>query len=300
VIDANQAAGGGYPAAAQVRQSIVVNPALLTITASSVGVNQSQPVPTITPIFSTFFNGDTSAVLTSQPTCVTTYTTSSPVGSSSPTSCSGAAAANYTIIYVNGSVTVGPAQFLVSGSISSLTITRGATTGNTVTLTVTPSYNVLIGYGFHGEVFLTCSITPVAARDPATCSFSPDGFFLDATGPQTGALTSTLTITTTAATTSQNQLKKLLWPSAGTALALLLMIGVPRRRGHWLAMLGVLALSIAIGVIGCGGSGSGGSGGGGGGGGNSGTTPGAYTVTVTATSNSSSTIATDTIALTVQ
>jgi hypothetical protein len=99
----------------------------------------------------------------------------------------------------------------------------------------------------------------------------------------TVAQTSTLTISTTASTVGENQFKKLLWPSTGTALALVLMIGVPRRPRNWLAMLGVLALSLAIGAIGCGG---GGSSGGGGGRGNSGTPAGIYTVTVTGTSGS--------------
>jgi hypothetical protein len=90
-----------------------------------------------------------------------------------------------------------------------------------------------------------------------------------------------LTISTTASTSAKNQLKRLLWPSAGTALAL--MIGVPRRRRAWLTMLSALVLSIAVGAIGCGGGSNGGSGGGGG---NAGTTPGTYTVTVTGTSGS--------------
>lgn len=272
VIDANQAAGGGYTAAAQVQQSIQVTPASLTITASSPTVTYGSTVPTISPIFGTFFNGDTSAVLTKQPTCVTTYTTTSAVGSSPSTSCSGAAAADYTFTYVNGSVTVNPApSFLIGGGSASISIASGATTGNTVPITITPSN------GFTGTVNLTCSISPVAANDPAACTLSPASVTITGTGAQT----STLTISTTASTSAKNQLKRLLWPSAGTALAL--MIGVPRRRRAWLTMLSALVLSIAVGAIGCGGGSNGGSGGGGG---NAGTTPGTYTVTVTGTSGS--------------
>ena len=288
VIDANQAAGGQYTAAAQVQQSIVINPASLTITASSPTVTYGSPVPTITPIYGTFLNGDTSAVLTKQPTCTTAYTTTSAVGSSPSTSCSGAAAANYTFTYVNGSVTVSPAPtFVVSGGSSSISIAPGATTGNTVPITVTPSS------GFTGTVNLTCSVSPVAANDPATCSLSPTSVAITGSGSQT----STLTISTTAATVAERQLRKLLWPSAGTALALVLIIGVPRRRRGWPTVLGILALSIAAGALGCGGGGGGNSGGGGGG--NSGTTPGTYTVTVTGTSGSV-TGTVGTISLTVQ
>jgi hypothetical protein len=113
VIDANQAAGVGYAAAAQVRQSILVDQASLTITASSQTVAYGSAVPTITPIFGKFVNADTSAVLTRQPSCITAYTTTSAVGSSPSTSCSGAEAANYAFTYIDGSVTVtGPSTRL--------------------------------------------------------------------------------------------------------------------------------------------------------------------------------------------
>jgi predicted outer membrane repeat protein len=270
VIDANQTAGGGYSAAAQVQQNTIVSPALLTITASSPTVTYGSSVPTITPIFGVFFNGDTSAVVTRQPTCVTAYTTTSAVGSSPSTSCSGAAAANYAFTYINGSVTVNPVPtFAISGVSGSISIAPGAATGNTVPITITPSN------GFTGTVALTCSITPVAASNPPTCNLSPNSVTMTGTGAQN----STLTIMTTMATTAENQLRKLLWPLAGTALALVLPITVPRQRRGWLIVLGVLALSITGGAIGCGGSGGSESSGG-----SSGTTPGTYIINVTGTS----------------
>jgi len=271
VIDANQAASAGFTAATQVQHSIVVNPAPMTITASSPTVTYGSAVPTITPIFGTFYNGDTSAVLTKQPTCVTAYTITSAVGSSPSTSCSAAAAANYAFSYVNGAVTVNSAPaFVITGSSPSLTITRGTTTGNTVPITITPAN------GFTGTVTLTCTITPAATSNPPTCSLSPSSVTLTGAGAQS----TTLTISTTAAV-AENQIKKLLWPSSGTVLAVVLMFGLPRRRGNWLVMLSVLALSIALGTIGCGGgSGSAGSSG------NPGTTAGTYTVAVTGTSGS--------------
>jgi hypothetical protein len=67
----------------------------------------------------------------------------------------------------------------------------------------------------------------------------------------------------------------------GTALACILLVGIPVRRRRWWGILGMLVLfSVLGGALGCGG----GSGNGGGGGGNSGTTPGAYSITVTGTS----------------
>ncbi|KAA6462090.1 hypothetical protein DYQ86_10755 [Acidobacteria bacterium AB60] len=271
VIDANQAAGGVYPAAPQVQQTIVVNPAILTITASSPTVVYSAPVPAITPVFGAFVDGESSAVLTNQPTCGTTYTTTSPVGSSPSTSCSGAAAANYAFAYVPGSVTIlAPPSFVITSGGASISIAPGATTGNTVAISVTPSN------GFTGPVNLTCSMSPVAANDPATCSLSPSSVTITGSGSQNA----TLAISTTAPTAAAKHPKSLLWPSAGAVLAAVLMIGVPRRPRGWATTLGVLALLIAGCTIGCGGGG----GGGGNGGGNPGTTAGTYKVTVTGTS----------------
>ncbi|MGA2218232.1 MAG: C1 family peptidase, partial [Terracidiphilus sp.] len=219
-----------------------------------------------------------SAAVTSSPVTVTITGTS---GSQTPST---------TIaLTVNAAPT-----FAIAAGTSSLSIAPGATTGNTVAITVTPSN------GFTGTVNLTCGVTPVAASDPPTCSLLPGSVTIAGTGAQS----STLTISTTAATSAKSEFKKLLWPSAGTALALLLM-GVPRRRRNWLPLLGILALAVTFGVIGCGGGGgnSGGGGGGGnsggGGGGNTGTTPGTYTVTVTgASGNITGTVGT--VTLTVQ
>jgi hypothetical protein len=47
-------------------------------------------------------------------------------------------------------------------------------------------------------------------------------------------------------------MKRLFWlPAGGTALALVLLFGVPRRRRAWLAMLGLLALFVSFGAMGC-------------------------------------------------
>jgi hypothetical protein len=171
-----------------------------------------------------------------------------------------------------------------------VTVSPGATTGNISTITITPSS------GFTGTVSLSCAITPAAPSDPATCSIPAS-----VTVSGAAAQTATLTVNTTAATTSLNQIRKLLWPSAGgAALALALFFGIPTRRRSWRAMLGML-LSIAFltgGVLSCGGGGGGGSGSGGGGTSIPGTTPGTYTVTVTGISGAIA--ATGTLTLTVQ
>ena len=106
-----------------VNGSVTVNQATLTITASSPTVTYGDPVPAITPTFMGFKNSETSAVLSTQPTCTTAYTPTSAAGSSPSTSCSGAAATNYTFSYVNGSVTVNKATLTITAT--SPTVTYG-------------------------------------------------------------------------------------------------------------------------------------------------------------------------------
>jgi len=96
--------------------------------------------------------------LTSAPTCTTSYTSASPVGSSPATSCSGAIGANYSIHYVAGTVTIiqgaqtitaKPVFSLATGtytSVQSVTISD-ATNGATIYYTVdgtTPTTNSTI------------------------------------------------------------------------------------------------------------------------------------------------------------
>ena len=178
-------------------------------------------------------------------------------------------------------VNVGTPSFALTNG-GSITVSPGAMTGNTSTITITPSY------AFTGTVSLSCAIALTAASDPATCSVSAPPAI---TG--SAAVTATLTVNTTAATTALNQTKKLFWPSAGgAALALVLFFGIPKRRRNWLAMLGLLVFFVTVAGMGCGG------GSGGGGGGNSGTTAGTYTVTVTGTSGTGASAITQTTAVT--
>jgi len=165
------------------------------------------------------------------------------------------------------------APFYPATTTSTLSVTPGATTGNTAPITITPGLG-----GFSGTVTLACSISPQAANDPATCSLSPASVTLSGTTAQT----STLTVNTMAAV-ALNHPMNLFWPSTGGAvLAVAFFFGIPKRRRNWLAMLGLLVLFVSGAAIGCGG--------GGGNGtvstGNPGTSAGSYTVTVTATSGS--------------
>jgi len=82
-----------------------VRPASLTVTASSGVMIEGGAPPTITATYYGFVNGETPYNLNARPRCSTTATRSSTVGIY-PSSCSRAVDRNYTITYVDGSVTV--------------------------------------------------------------------------------------------------------------------------------------------------------------------------------------------------
>jgi hypothetical protein len=103
-IQASYSGDGTYPVAVSPCEIVTVVPVPLTITASSGSMTYGGTVPTITPSYSGFVNGDTPASLTTRPTCSTNATSFSPVGSYT-TSCNGAVDANYTISYANGRLT---------------------------------------------------------------------------------------------------------------------------------------------------------------------------------------------------
>jgi len=100
--------------------SLKVTPAALSVVASSGTSTFGSPPPGIGPLFSGFVNGDSASSLTTQPTCSTTASASSPAGSY-PSTCSGAYDPNYNENYVPGTVVVGQATLIVTASSGSFT-----------------------------------------------------------------------------------------------------------------------------------------------------------------------------------
>ncbi|MDB5059461.1 MAG: Cadherin-like beta sandwich protein, partial [Chloroflexi bacterium] len=102
-----------------LRQLAVVHagpvPPILTITADNQTNVYGAALPTLTVSYSGFVNGDTSASLTTQPTVSTAANASSPVsGSPYAITASGASDPNYTIVYVDGSLTVTAALLTIT------------------------------------------------------------------------------------------------------------------------------------------------------------------------------------------
>lgn len=93
--------------------TLTITPAPATVTASSASSTYGDALGAITPSYAGLVNGDTAPA--TPPTCSTTATSASPVGSY-PSTCSGAADPNYTFGYAAGTVTIGKAPVTVTAS----------------------------------------------------------------------------------------------------------------------------------------------------------------------------------------
>ncbi len=280
------------PALAATTTALNASPATITVganvtfTATVAGPSGNTTVPTGTV---TFMEGTTTLGTGTLSAGAATYaTTTLPTGSNSVTAVYGGdsnfSPSTSTAVAVTVNPVVNP-SFALSNS-GNVTVSPGATTGNTSTISVTGAG------GFNAAVALTCAVSPVATSDPATCTLSPTSVTVSGATAQT----STLTITSTAAVSAERVDPKpgrAPWYAAVT-LACVLLCGIPARRRRWQSLLGMALLlaSLATVLAGCGGGG-----GGGGNTGNPGTTPGTYTVTITGTSGS--TPETTTVTLTV-
>ncbi|MGB3411297.1 MAG: MBG domain-containing protein [Microthrixaceae bacterium] len=127
--------------------AITIEPAPVTVTASSATIGVGDPLPTITATYEGLKNGATAPVV--EAVCITDATTMSPAGTYA-SSCAGASDSNYSFDYVDGTVQVAPAVVTVTASSASVTYGQA-------TQPVTASYS-----GFkHGEtepaVLASCS-----------------------------------------------------------------------------------------------------------------------------------------------
>ncbi len=90
-----------------VNGNLTVTPATLTVTANNQTKAFYAALPPLTATYSGFVNGESAASLTTQATLSTSATASSPAGNY-PITAAGASDPNYSITYVNGTLTVTP------------------------------------------------------------------------------------------------------------------------------------------------------------------------------------------------
>jgi hypothetical protein len=161
------AVDGNY-AITYVGGSVAVTPASLTITASGGSFGYGGTPPTITPSYAGFVAGNTAASLTTKPTCSSTATPTSPVGSY-PSSCSGAVDANYSIAYVAGTVTVTRVPLTITASSPTLQYGQA--------IVITAGYSGFVAGDTSSSLTTkpTCRSTAPASGAPGTYTTSCSG-----------------------------------------------------------------------------------------------------------------------------
>jgi hypothetical protein len=188
--------------------------------------------------------------------------------------------ATYGIANGNTTITVSPVVIAVP-------VPSGVSPGSSATETVTLS----AGSTYSGTMNLTCTLiaSPSGAQSLPTCSLKPVSVTIASGGNGTSVLTIQTTAANNAALVGPFGPKMRWLGGGGTALAAVLLFGIPARRRRWISGLALLLVITAAGAIGCGG-----------GGGQSSapppstpaTTAGTYTFTVTGTDGVNAKIAT--------
>jgi hypothetical protein len=146
-----------------VAGTVTIVPAPVVITASSPTVTYGS-TPTITPIYSGLTNNKTAA--TTPPTCTSTATSSSPVGTYE-SSCEGAADQNFTFTYATGTVTVTPKAVTVTPEEA--TRTEGDAVPD-----IAPTYSGLVNDDTPATE-ATCSTTATSESGPGNYTSSCSG-----------------------------------------------------------------------------------------------------------------------------
>ncbi len=169
-------------AGSTVSKTVAVAQAVLTVTASSGQKYPGQANPALTYTITGFVYSDTAAsAVSGAPTETTMADVTSPVGTYPVTVGQGTlAAANYTFVFVAGSITVIPPDFTITVSPTSVSIPAGGIAE--VTVTVTPSF------GYSGTVALTCGSLPAHV----VCTLNSNSL----TVAGSGSLTMQLTVST--------------------------------------------------------------------------------------------------------
>jgi polygalacturonase len=123
---ASYAGGFVFEASDSAQAAVTVTPAPLTITADNQSMIFGGSVPALSFTPSGFVNGDTAAVLSGSPQLSTPATSASPVGTYPILAATGTlTAANYSFVFVNGTLTINPATPSVTVTCSTVTYDAG-------------------------------------------------------------------------------------------------------------------------------------------------------------------------------
>ncbi len=178
-ITASQATDGFYPAA-NITKILAVNKVPLSITADDKTKFEGQANPALTATYSGFVNGENAAVLLTPVSLSTTAGTTSLPGTY-PITATGATAANYTIMMVNGTMTVLPRQTQVitfaaltarNYGSADFTLTAGST-NNTIPIIFTssnPAVATVTGNTVH---IVSAGTTTITASQAGSIGYFP-------------------------------------------------------------------------------------------------------------------------------
>ena len=202
-ITASAPASSTY-SAASLTQSFNIYPAVLKVTADNLTAMFGQPLPSLTYNYSGFVHGDTASVIGGAPALSTTATSTSNAGVYPITVATGTlATANYSFLYVNGSLTLQSANQspLVLKTTSPLTFNQSETMsvmGGSASGAVT--YNVVSGPCTIAGAILTANSGTGTCVVTATMAGNSDYNSVISTPANTIALalaTQAITFTTT-------------------------------------------------------------------------------------------------------
>jgi hypothetical protein len=112
-VTAQDNARGRRKSSGSQEYALVIDQAVLTITANNVDMLYGHALPALMVSYRGFVNGDNESSLTSPPALTTTATSSSPAGVY-PIVASGAIDLNYTFTYSPGTLTINPSLLLVT------------------------------------------------------------------------------------------------------------------------------------------------------------------------------------------
>lgn len=173
-ITAHQAGDGNYNPSPDAPVTLTVDKKQLTVTAEDKTISFGDPLPAFTHTITGFITGETDAMLT---TPVSVSATGTNAGTY-PITPSGAAAANYTFNYVNGTLTIGKATVQIS--FSSLPVKTygdadfapGATISNGLPITyISSNGNVATIIG--GNIHITgAGSTTITAQQPGNGNYN--------------------------------------------------------------------------------------------------------------------------------
>lgn len=167
-VTASQAGDDDYLAAPDVTFTVTITAVTITVTASSHSLTYGAGAPTYAASYSGFITGEDESVLTTMPTCTSTYTSASTAGSTPAVTCSGAVASNYVFTYVAGAVTIGKAPQTITVTPNALgemlpsstqNFTAASTSGEPVTIVASGACTWVAGVITASASEGTCTMT---------------------------------------------------------------------------------------------------------------------------------------------